>query len=609
MSLEEIVFGRDEISKVPRKPGVYIFRGIRPGTEKMGVLYIGKAVDLRARVRQYFMGEGDGRAFSKVLQAQVSEIKTIVVTSEEEALILENELIKRNKPPYNILLKDDKRFLSLRLDTKHEWPRIEIVRKIKRDGATYLGPFSSTTKLRSTLEFMQRVFPLRTCDDRKLYNRSRPCLEYEIKRCVAPCVNFVTKKDYLQLVESAILFLKGCGGELVESLKHQMELASEREEYERAARLRDQIAAIESTQAGQNVVGLKQWREASNQDAIGFARQGRRTMIVIVFIRSGIIIDKRTFEFMDVELSEDDLLSEFLERYYSQDVYIPDEVLVRSEVPAPEKIKVLVPRSDEKKGFLNIAQKNAEAALESAQSKAENLEMTIEHLRERLSLSKSPKIIDCVDISHHQGSETVASVVRFENGKPQKSGYRKIRLESGVVDDYASIREAVTRRYRAVEDLPDLLVIDGGRGQLSSAKEVLQEKGWLRTIDLVSLAKARDREGLDPRNPQERERIFKPGQKNPILLKRDSAEELLLRYLRDEAHRFAITFHRHRKENEMSHSVLDSVPGISEKIKIKLLSAFGSIDAIRSASDEELRKVVSGRVLEALRKTLNADPG
>lgn len=609
MDRTEQIVTKEMLNEIPKKTGIYFFKGRREDDSADTVLYIGKANNLYARVRQYFLESGDTRPFVKFIRSRASTIHTIVVETEQDALLLENELIKKYSPPYNIMLKDGKGFLSIRLDTSHEWPKLEVVRKIKKDKAIYLGPFSSASRLRTTLEFMQKVFPLRTCDDRKLYNRSRPCLEYEIKRCVAPCVNYVTKENYDQLVRSAILFLRGQSEDLVKELAAKMEAAAESENFEEAARMRDRLQAIQSVITGQTIIGVKQYQQGVDQDAIGIALQDRRAMITILFIRSGIIFDKKTIELKNVELDEESLVQEFIERYYSGEVYIPHEILVPFHVDAElgGSVKVLIPRSDEKLNFVKVATENAKTALESAFQKSERLEETLTKIQKALSLKSFPKTMDCIDISHHQGAETVASVVRFENGVPLKSGYRKLKLSEDQVDDFQSMREVVDRRYRAEEDLPNLVVIDGGRGQLSSAEEIFQEKGWLDKIDLVSLAKARDAAEVDPLNPMNRERVFRLHQKNPVLLKQDSAEELLLRYLRDEAHRFAITYHRSRKEKALSLSVLDRVPGISEKLKIKLLREFGSVEAIQEANDDALLKILSSRVLKALRLTLSSE--
>ncbi len=412
MEHQEHSVSPNQLNEIPQQTGVYIFRGRRDSESRPSVLYVGKAKNLRSRVRQYFAGDGDGRPFSKFLQSRIETIHYIIVHTEQDALLLENELIKRHRPAYNISLRDDKRFLSLRLDTSVEWPKIDVVRRIKKDKAIYLGPFSSSTRLRATLEFMQKVFPLRTCDDRKLYNRSRPCLEYEIKRCVAPCVNYVTQDAYGALVQSAILFLRGQNQELSEKLSQEMGRAAEAEDFERAAQLRDQIQAIEQTVKGQGIIGVQQFQQGVDQDVLGICLEKNAAVVVILFVRSGVIFDKRTFEFKKVELDEASLLSEFAERYYSTEVYNPHEVLVPFPLGSThEELHFVVPRAEEKKRFVDIAQENARANLEALFKREERMERTLGGLQKLLGLKKIPFVVDCFDISHHQGAETVASAV------------------------------------------------------------------------------------------------------------------------------------------------------------------------------------------------------
>lgn len=606
--VEKQQISEDEINSLPTKPGCYLFKSEdKGGVEK--VLYVGKAKNLRSRVRTYFRPDGDGRPFSNFIRLKTSKIEVFVVKDEQDALVLENELIKKNKPPYNLHLKDDKRYLSLRLDLSHEWPRIEVVRKIKKDRAVYLGPFSSASRLKKTLGVMQRVFPLRTCPDSKLYNRSRPCIEYDIKRCVAPCVNYVSKPDYDKLVESVMLFLKGDSAELLRRLEADMRTAAESESFEQAAKLRDRIEAVKSiTESEQSIVGHKQFQAGTDLDAVGVAVGEKFSEVCVVFVRNGIVWDKRNFEFKSSEFDKIEILNQFLSRYYQKEVFLPNEVLVEEPVEVPgleEIIKVVVPRSSEKKGFLDMALANAEAALSSRVQKNEKLSSSLDSLQAKLKLGHRPSRIDCIDVSHHHGSEVVASVVRFSEGEPDKSFYRKIRLKNQKIDDFSSIREVVTRRYKSEEDLPELIMIDGGKGQLSAALEALKERGFTELVEIISLAKSRATDKPDPLNPKNRERVFKPGRSNPILLVEDSAEELLLSYLRDEAHRFAIRYHRSKKDQSLSVSVLDGIPGVSSRIKLKLLRQFGSVEDIKSADDATLLELIKPSVLAQIRKHLS----
>jgi excinuclease ABC subunit C len=584
-----------------------MFWGRKTEKSDSAVLYVGKSRKLRNRVRQYFAGHGDGRPFVRFIQQKTEEIRYILVGSEQEALVLENELIKKYKPAYNILLKDDKRYLSIRIDYKHEWPRMDVVRKIYKDGAFYLGPFSSSTQLRMTLDYMQKIFPLRTCNDHKLYNRARPCMEYEIKRCVAPCVKYIDTSEYKKIVEGAMDFLKGNHSDLLQDLETQMESAAAAERYEEAARLRDRMKAIGTTIEGHAIIGFKQLQQGIDQDAVGIAIEGAKAVVVLLFVRHGIVLDKRVFEFDHTVLDRESLVIEFLNRYYSTEVYQPHEILIPFVLDRELldiDVAVLQPRSDEKKKFVDLADENAKTHLQAALHRAEKTEEVLTSLKTALHLSVFPQRIDCVDISHHQGAETVASVVRFYDGHPEKSGYRRIKLTVDQVNDFDSMKEALSRRYKTSDDLPDLLVIDGGKGQLSSACHVLDAAGFLKGLNVVSLAKPKDGETIDPLNPKNREKIFKPGQKNPILLKEGSAEERLLQFLRDEAHRFAITYHRERKVRYLTQSVLDDVPGLTPRLKVELLKKFKKIDDIIEAPDDILRQDLPPRVIKALRLTL-----
>jgi len=599
----------DRIDEIPKETGCYIFSSFNPKTEKTKVLYVGKAINLRNRVRQYFVEDRDIRAFVQFIREKTNKIEYIVVSTEQDALVLENELIKKLNPSYNIHLRDDKRYLSLRLDLQEEWPKLKAVRRIKRDQALYFGPFSSGLKLKETLNVMQKIFPLRTCPNSKFYNRSRPCIEYDIKRCVAPCVGYVSPEEYKKLLDGAILFLRGQNEELLKILTEQMNQAADNEDFEEAALLRDRIKSIRQiTSEHQSVIGHRQLQSGRDLDAIDYARIDGQFVVSILFIRNGILWEQRSFEMTASELDDTELLSQFISRYYSSEVYIPHEILL----PFPLDLgkfavtKLTQPRSAEKKNFLEMAKKNATARLEAKIQRTEKSFEILEALQKKLGLQKIPHHIDCLDISHHQGSEVVASVVRFSQALPDKNFYRKIKLKADQIDDFASMMEAVERRYKSKEDLPELIVIDGGKGQLSSAYEALKKKCLHQDVEVVSLAKARNsHEAIDPHNPKNRERVFKRGQKNPVLLRPESPEELLLTFLRDEAHRFAITYHRFRKDKALTQSVLDEVPGMTLRIKLKLLKHFGSVESVMRASDLDLLKILKPKLLKELRLKLN----
>jgi len=606
---ERIQISRDDIQSLPQASGCYLFKEVAVATGKEKILYVGKAKNLRNRVRQYFVAAHDQRAFVKFIREKTNCIEFMIARDETEALVLENELIKKHRPPYNIHLRDDKRYLSLRFDLQHEWPRVELVRKVKKDGATYLGPFLSSQKLRETIDIMQKIFQLRTCPDSKLYNRSRPCIEYDIKRCVAPCVGYVSREKYLGLCRDALLFLKGQNKDLLDKFRSAMEAFVRAENYEEAAVARDRIASIEGiTNQELSVVRPNDLQLGKDLDVVALAGSELAVVICVLYFRDGILRDQRLFEIDRHELDDLEILDQFLSRYYTDEVYTPHEILVPWNIDSSfnkERLPLITPRLADKKELVQLAQKNAEARLQAKRAKAEKLAEILSLLQSKLGLSKWPERMDCLDISHHQGSEVVASVVRFNRAVPDKENYRKIFLEHQIVDDFACMREAIERRYRTEEDLPDLIVIDGGKGQLSSAESILKEMNFLDKVDLISLAKARsDGEEIDPHNPKNRERIFKPGQKNPILLKQSSQEELLLSFMRDEAHRFAINYHRLRKARALSVSILDEIEGISSRTKLKLLKNFGSLEGIIQAPDMELLKFLKGPALERLREKL-----
>lgn len=602
----------DNLKSLPTQPGCYVFKSSTGSKEK--VLYVGKAKSLRARVSQYFKTSGDDRFFVKFIREQTSLIEFFCTKDESDALILENELIKKYRPKYNIHLKDDKRYLSLRLDLEHEWPRIEVVRKIKKDRAVYLGPFSSSTRVKETLNLMQKIFPLRSCPDAKLYNRSRPCIEYDIKRCIAPCVGYCSKEEYQNIVEASILFLRGKSADLIARLQTQMTKASESENYEEAARLRDQIRSIEEiTQQEPGLINLKNVQAGLDADVFGVKAEAGLAVVFILFVRGGLVWDQRSFELVAKDLDEREVALQAISQYYSSEVYIPKEVYVSCDIDltlVPKSLFVLKPRTQEKLNFINMAEENAKIRWEALREKKTKAARILETLQSKLQLNQLPVTMDCLDISHHQGKEVVASVVRFEGAVPDKKFYRKIRLHHQKIDDFAAMEEAMQRRYKSADDLPKLIVIDGGRGQLSAAVEVLKQKNWLNETEIIALAKARESEDpIDPLNPMNRERIFKIGQKNPILLRESSEEELLLCFLRNEAHRFAIQYHRKRKDNSMSLSILDEVKSLTPKNKLRLLREFGSIEMIKEAHDFDLLKIIKPKVLEELRTIINQVPG
>jgi excinuclease ABC subunit C len=590
------------LETIPHEPGCYLMKDTRGR-----VIYIGKAKDLNDRVRSYFQHSGDTRPFVARLPQVLGEIDTIITANEKEALILENTLIKDHKPRFNVRLKDDKNFLSIRIDTDAEWPRAEVVRQQEDDGATYYGPYSSAGAIRRTLNVINKHFQLRTCPDTVLNNRSRPCLQHQIGRCPAPCVKDIDRQEYMSHLEGAMMFLEGRGDELVDTIRQKMQEASDDLEFELAARYRDQLEAIEKVLERQLAVNSTD----VDQDAFGFYREGDRVTLQVVFLRDGRMEGARAFSYSDQEFPDEEVLSSFLNVYYSSGNHIPREVLLPIDLPdsqieafeelltemADRRVYVKHPKRGKKKALVQTATKNAEHSFEAEHSKEERQRDLLQKLQSGLRLRNLPERIECYDISNLQGRQIVGSKVLFVDGEAEKSGYRHYKMkEVDAQDDFASMREMLMRRFRKVaegeEDAPDLVVIDGGKGQLAQAQTALEDLG-LHAIDLIAIAKARNDEvGFDdPEVTSSPERVFKPNRKNPIILDQNSAEMYLLERLRDEAHRFAINFHRKRRRKETLSSSLDDIDGVGPKTKRELLKHFGSLDAIKDARPEELEDV------------------
>lgn len=600
--MAELFDAASKIALIPHKPGCYIMR------DKRGrIVYVGKAKDLKNRVRNYFQSSGDPRLFVARLPKILGDIEVIITANEKEAMILENTLIKAHKPRYNVQLKDDKNYLSLRINTRHEWPRVDVVRHQKKDGARYFGPYHSAKAIRQTLNILNKYFQLRTCTDSVLNHRVRPCLQYQIKRCPAPCVFEVDKEAYDQHVREAILFLEGRGDELLDSLKARMYQASEDMEFERAANFRDQIISIQRALERQMAVTA----ERVDRDVIGYWREGERLTIQLLFVRSGKLEGTRAFSYKQQEFPDHELISSFLNLYYAAGNFIPKEILVpveleESELAAYEellselkgqKVSVIHPQRGAKRALISMATENAKSSFESEHDKEERTQDLLESLQERLGLSHYPERIECFDISNFQGKQIVASMVVFEGGVPNKNEYRRYKMrEVTSQDDFASMHEVLTRRFSKVasgEDAaPDLVVIDGGKGQLAQAVAVVQDLG-IHDVDVIGLAKSRvDKVGFgDDEVTRSPERVFLPGRKNPVVLKQNSAEIFLLERIRDEAHRFAITFHQELRRKETLKSSLDDIPGVGPATRKDLLRHFGSLRKIKTATLEELKDV------------------
>ncbi len=591
---------RDKLDTLPAKPGVYVFRG-----EDGAVLYVGKASSLRSRVRSYFLpSTSDMRSFVARLESELGDIETFVTANEKEAALLENELIKEHQPRYNVKLRDDKDFLSLRLDPSAEWPRLEVRRRPRPDGAHYFGPYHSATAARQTLRLVNRHFQLRTCTDSELRNRSRPCLQYQIDRCPAPCVMEVDRERYGEQVKDVALFLDGRHDELVRLLKKRMREAADALEYEQAAVHRDQLRAVERVRESQRVAVVKD----VDQDVIGLFRQADQAEVAVVQVRSGKMVGVRTFDFTDVSLPDDELLSSFLAQWYGR-APVPDEVLIprkveamdgleaaladareeRSTRPTRRAPRVRVPQRGAPRRVLQMAMENAAHAFRQKRRASTDLESRLAQVQERLRLPRPPTRIECIDISHTGGDETVGAIVSLRDGAPEKKRYRSFHVRgTRGGDDYGAMYEVLSRRFRRARegekgwDPPDLLVVDGGKGQLGVALAALKDLG-VEGQPVAALAKEKE----TPLGDKRVDRIYLPGQKNPIPVHSTPALAMLA-LARDEAHRFSNRLRTKVGAKRRLTSGLDAVKGVGPKTRAKLLSALGSLSAVKEASDDEL---------------------
>lgn len=607
----------EKLDSLPPQPGVYLMRD-RDGK----VIYVGKAKDLRARARAYFRS-GDGRSHVQFLVRRVEDIETLVTSNEKEALILENNLIKQYKPRYNIRLKDDKSYLSIKVTTQHPWPRMFATRKIVKDGNRYFGPFSSAIAARETLDIIEKHFLLRTCTDYNFKNRARPCLQYQIKRCLGPCVLPVEPQEYQEQVRQATLFIEGKRQELIDELKGRMKEKADGLEFEAAAKIRDQIQAVERTVEKQRMVS--HW--GTDQDIFGLYREGGFIEVQVLFVRQGKLTGNQSYSLEDLEFSDEEIVQALLTQFYQGDRFIPDEILlpveledreVRQEYLSERKersVSILPPQRGDKRQLVEMAIQNARQSFFERHDQEKERERMLLELKEKLRLRHYPQRIECFDISTIHGAHAVGSMVTFFNGEPDKKRYRHYRIrtvgpDSGG-DDFAMMFEVLKRRFTrglGEGDLPDLVVVDGGKGQLTMALAAMSELG-VKDVDAVALAKARVRSS--PRSPEihrTEERVFVPGQSNPLILKRNSNALFLLQRVRDEAHRFAITYHKRVRTRQTLYSALDRIAGIGSARKRALLRAFGSIKRIEEASLEDLLKVpsITGRMAQEILQSLKS---
>ena len=610
---------RKQLAALPARPGVYLMRNA--GGE---VIYVGKAAKLKDRVRSYFGSPHMMEPKTRVLREQIDDFEYIVVGNAGEALILEATLIKRHQPFFNIRLKDDKRYPYLKVDIQNPWPRVYITRRIEKDGARYFGPYASAGSVRATLDLTKKLFPWRSCTKEITGKDARPCLDYYIKRCIAPCTSYCTKEEYDEVIEQVLLFLEGKADDVLRRLRKQMTGAAERMEYERAAQVRDQLKAIERTVERQMVSTTRK----EDVDIFGMARESDQACVQVFFVRGTQMIGRDTFMLEGVRDEPDSaVLTNFLLQYYEGAQYVPKLVAIPAEADdrvtmeellterRGSLVEVRVPERGEKRRLVELAAENAKEALAQMRVKwmadANKTEQALEQLREELSLPEIPKRIECYDNSNIQGTSPVSSMVVFIDGKPATNQYRKFKVRTVEgADDFATMQEVLRRRFArhgrgtagttATEehgsaearssdgaeasdtadawDLPDLVIIDGGKGQLGAAVQVMRELGVYQ-IPAVGLAKRF-------------EELFVPDEDEPVVLPRNSEALYLVQRIRDEAHRFAITYHRQVRAKSSIQSALDTIPGIGPKRKKALLKKFGSVKQIREADVEDIAATV-----------------
>jgi len=598
---------QDKLARASREPGVYLMKDAAGK-----VIYIGKARNLKKRLASYFKNSGQLNVKAGILATKISDIETIITRTEKEALILESNLIKRYMPRYNVVLKDDKRYPSLRIDLKDKYPNFSIVRKIGKDNALYFGPFASAQAVRETLRTINKTFKLRKCKARDFKNRTRPCLHCQMDGCLAPCCLDVDPDVYGEQVNEAIMFLKGRTPDLIRKIKSQMESCARQQKFERAARLRDKIFFLERTIEKQIAVTT----DFKDRDVFAIARSAECSVATVLSVRGGFLSGTRHYNFSETISTGEEMMAAFIRQYYERHPSVPDELLVSSDLEDAEltaewlgnfkkkRVKIHQPKRGEKAQLVAVASHNAENELKSViASRSAEMDLLL-RLRNKLKMERLPERIECFDNSNISGTQAVAAMVVFEKARTKKSFYRKYRIKTVTEhDDYAYMEEVLKRRYNkgeASKPYPDLLMVDGGKGQLNIALAVTRELNLTEKFDIIGIAKKDETKG------ETRDKIFKPGRANALNFGRDEDLLLFLQRIRDEAHRFAISFHRKRRKTTSLQSALDTIPGVGKKRKAALLRHFKSIKNIRAADPAEIgalpgfNRSVAESILKAL---------
>ncbi|MBU0484451.1 MAG: excinuclease ABC subunit UvrC [Proteobacteria bacterium] len=574
---------------VPHDPGVYLMSD----KDKI-IIYVGKAKDLKKRLLSYTRDPASQPPKTLAMLKKVRRVKTIITGTEKEALILEASLIKKYRPRYNVILRDDKNYPFLKVTINEEWPRLLMIRRRSKDGARYFGPFSSSSAMWGTLKHLNELFPLRRCKDKKLSQRLRPCLNYQMGRCPAPCVGKAARDEYLARVHNIILVLEGRNRDLIRNLKKEMARTSADLNFEQAALCRDRVPALEETLEKQIMVG----HNLIDQDVFGLARTDALTAVSLVFVRSGVVNGHQSFFLPEAVGNDSDIIKETIERFYDADHPVPREILLPVEPDglsfltewledlSGRKVVIKIPRRGNGVKLVEMAEANANQTINAERHKFDSWQSLAEQVKKELKLTRSPERIECVDISNIGGQQAVGSLVCYQMGEPTKDHYRhyKIRLAEGP-DDYGMMKEVLIRRLGSPEKndgLPDLLLLDGGKGQLNIGLTIIRELGLEGQVDLVSIAKEKQEEG---------EKLYRPGRKNPIVPARHSPVLLLMMRIRDESHRYGITFHRKWRQKDAMSSPLDKIPGVGPVLKERLLKLFGSLKKISQATEDTLAAV------------------
>ena len=602
---------QQKIQRVTGEPGVYLMKDADGR-----VIYIGKARNLKKRLASYFKNSPRLDGKTAMLVTRIRDLETIITRTEKEALILESNLIKRHRPRYNIVLKDDKRYPSLRIDLNEKYPNFSIVRKTPRDGAQYFGPFASAQAVRETLRTINKTFKLRKCRDREFRSRTRPCLHYQMNSCLAPCCLDVQPEDYREQVNEAIMFLKGRTPDLIQKVKKEMAAASDTQAFEQAARLRDKIFSLERTIEKQIAVTT----DFGNRDVFAAEQSGAHSVVTVLSVRGGFLTASRHYSFSETMPGKQELMDAFIRQYYERHPFVPSEVLVAAKLEDVRLIEDLLkglkgrnvrlhrPVRGEKARLVKLAQRNAQNELKNILAQRDAEMDLLRRLQQKLKLQRLPQRIECFDNSNISGTEPVAGMVVFENGLARKSLYRKYRIQTVAgQDDYAYMNEVLKRRLgkkTASTPYPDLLMVDGGKGQLNIARAVIRELKLDGCFDLIGIAKKDEKKG------ETQDKIFKPARANPVSFGREQELLLFLQRIRDEAHRFAIGYHRQRRSKRSLQSVLDTIAGVGPKRKSALLRYFRSLKKIRAATVEEISSLpgFNRKVAESIQKALSTNP-